>query len=174
MQTQRTLDEFKNEPFTDYSTPENKQAMEEAIEKVRGELGREYPMIVNGEKITIGQSFKASILQINRRLSAYFRMPMLTRKTLLTKRSMRRPKRLKPGEMFPPEERAEYLFKAADIIRERKHYYSAWMVFEVGKTWAEADGDTAEAIDFLEFYGREMLRWAGNQPIVTVALRRKK
>ena len=39
------------------------------------------------------------------------------------------------------------------------------MVFETAKTWAEADGDTAEAIDFLEFYGREMLRWAENQPI---------
>ena len=53
MQTQRTLDEFKNEPFTDFSKPENKQAMEEAIEQVRGELGREYPVIVNGEKIRL-------------------------------------------------------------------------------------------------------------------------
>ncbi len=63
------------------------------------------------------------------------------------------------------EERAEYLFKAAAIIRDRKHYFSAWMVFETSKTWAEADGDTAEAIDFLEFYGREMIRWADTQPI---------
>ncbi len=63
------------------------------------------------------------------------------------------------------DERAEYLFKAAKIIRDDKHYYSAWMCFETGKTWAEADGDTAEAIDFLEFYGREMLRWAEPQPI---------
>jgi 1-pyrroline-5-carboxylate dehydrogenase len=50
--------------------------------------------------------------------------------------------------------------------RERKHEMSAWMIYEVAKTWAEADGDTAEAIDFLEFYGREMLRYAGDQPLV--------
>ncbi|MEO7659725.1 MAG: L-glutamate gamma-semialdehyde dehydrogenase, partial [Pyrinomonadaceae bacterium] len=64
-----------------------------------------------------------------------------------------------------PAERADYLFKIADIMRQRKHELSAWMVFEVSKTWAEADGDTAEAIDFCEFYGREMLRWAGEQPV---------
>ena len=44
MQTQRVLDEFKNEPFSDYSNPEKAAAMQAAIEKVRGELGREYPM----------------------------------------------------------------------------------------------------------------------------------
>ena len=49
MQTQRVLDEFKNEPFTDYSKPENAEAMRAAIEKVRGELGREYPVVINGE-----------------------------------------------------------------------------------------------------------------------------
>ena len=50
-------------------------------------------------------------------------------------------------------------------MRQRKHELSAWMVFEVSKTWAEADGDTAEAIDFCEFYGREMLRWGAEQPV---------
>ena len=53
-------------------------------------------------------------------------------------------------------------------MRERKHEFSAWMVYEVAKTWAEADGDTAEAIDFCEFYGREMLRYGGEQPLVKV------
>ena len=51
-------------------------------------------------------------------------------------------------------------------MRERKHELSAWMIHEVAKTWAEADGDTAEAIDFCEFYAREMLRYAGEQPLV--------
>ena len=53
MQTERRLDEFKNEPFTDFSTPENKAAMEKAIEEVKGELGRQYPIIINGEKIEL-------------------------------------------------------------------------------------------------------------------------
>ena len=56
----------------------------------------------------------------------------------------------------------------ADIMRRRKHELSAWMVLEVAKTWAEADGDTAEAIDFAEFYGREMLRWAQEQPVTSI------
>ncbi len=68
----------------------------------------------------------------------------------------------------PAAERADYLFRIADILRQRKNEFSAWMVFEVAKTWAEADGDTAEAIDFLEFYGREMLRWSERQPIIKV------
>src|SRR5437773_2117428 len=50
-------------------------------------------------------------------------------------------------------------------MRERRHTFSAWMVFEVGKSWAEADADTAEAIDFLEYYAREMLRYDGPQPV---------
>ena len=44
-------------------------------------------------------------------------------------------------------------------MRERRHHFSAWMVLEVGKSWGEADADTAEAIDFMEFYAREMLRY---------------
>src|SRR5947207_2390079 len=53
------------------------------------------------------------------------------------------------------------LFRAADIIRKRKFEISAWICYEVGKSWVEADADTAETIDFLEYYGREMLRLAG-------------
>jgi 1-pyrroline-5-carboxylate dehydrogenase len=66
----------------------------------------------------------------------------------------------------PAEQRAAYLFKAADEMRRRKLELSAWLVYEVSKSWAEADGDIAEAIDFCEFYGREMLRLAGPQPVV--------
>ncbi|NJL93924.1 MAG: L-glutamate gamma-semialdehyde dehydrogenase [Anaerolineae bacterium] len=58
------------------------------------------------------------------------------------------------------EERARYLLRAAAAMRRRKHEFSAWMVFEVGKSWAEADADTAEAIDFLEYYARQMVHLA--------------
>src|SRR4029077_5020568 len=75
------------------------------------------------------------------------------------------------GEAFPrwsrvaPAERAAYLIEAARRMRERRHTFSAWMVLEVGKSWAEADADTAEAIDFMEFYAREMLRYDAPQPL---------
>src|SRR5207247_10376951 len=65
-------------------------------------------------------------------------------------------------------DRAQIGLQAAEIMRRRRHELSATIVFEVGKTWAEADADTAEAIDFLEFYAREALRLAGRQPLVSV------
>ncbi len=58
----------------------------------------------------------------------------------------------------PARERAEYLFKAAALMRDRKHEFSALMILESGKNYVEADVDTAEAIDFIEFYAREMIR----------------
>ena len=68
----------------------------------------------------------------------------------------------------PVDVRAGLLLKAAELLRERKHEFSAVMILEVGKTWAEADADTAEAIDFLEFYAREAYRYAGEQPITQI------
>ena len=68
----------------------------------------------------------------------------------------------------PAEERANYLFAAADLMRERRFHFNAWMIYEVGKSWAEADGDTAEAIDFLEYYAREIIRLAGDQPLTRI------
>ena len=59
---------------------------------------------------------------------------------------------------WKPEHRANILFRAAAIIRRRKHEFSAYLVKEAGKPWKEADADTAEAIDFIEYYGRQMLR----------------
>jgi 1-pyrroline-5-carboxylate dehydrogenase len=165
MQTQRTLDEFKNEAFTDYSVPENKQAMEEALERVKGELGREYPVIVGGEKIELGAHFYSVNPSKKEEIVGAFSDADIDAESLVNKAIDAATEAFKTWRNVPAETRAEYLFKAADAIRRDKHYYSAWMVFEVGKTWAEADSDTAEAIDFLEFYGREMLRWAGEQPI---------
>ena len=165
MQTQRTLDEFKNEPFTDFSTAENKQAMEEAIEKVTGELGREYPVIINGEKIDLDTKFSSINPSRKDQVVGNFADADSDSENLVGKAIDAAKEAFKTWRNVPAEDRAEYLFKAADIIRQRKHYFSAWMVLEVGKTWAEADGDTAEAIDFLEFYGREMIRWSGDQKI---------
>ena len=59
MQTQRGSDEFKNEPFSDFSNPEKAAAMQAAIEKVRGELGREYPCVIGGEKVTLNSKFQS-------------------------------------------------------------------------------------------------------------------
>ncbi len=169
MQTQKILDEFKNEPFTDYSTAKNADAMREAIERVRGELGREYPVIINGEKISLDAKFESINPAEKSQIVGRFSDADADGENLTAKAVEAATEAFKTWRNVKADERAEYLFKAAKIIRDRKHYYSAWMVFEAGKTWAEADGDTAEAIDFLEFYGREMLRWAEKQPITKLA-----
>ncbi len=164
MQTQKTLDEFRNEPFTDYSRPENAAAMREAIEKVRGELGREYPITIGGEKIALENKFQSFNPAKKDEIVGVFSEGD-TDTSLVERAITVAGDAFKTWRNVDPAARAEYLFKIADIMRRRKHELSAWMVFEVSKTWAEADGDTAEAIDFCEFYGREMLRWASEQPV---------
>jgi 1-pyrroline-5-carboxylate dehydrogenase len=154
--------EFRNEPFTDFGNPENAQAMRNAIDKVKGELGREYPLVIGGERITTDQKFE-SINPANK-TQVVGRFQKATEE--LARRSVETAhETFKTWRNTPSRERADLLFRAASILRERKHEMSAWMIFEVGKSWAEADGDTAEAIDFLEFYAREMLRYAGGQPL---------
>lgn len=164
MQTQRSLDEFRNEPFTDFSKPENADAFRAALEKVKAELGREHPITINGEKVTLEHKFEsrnpANVEQVIGIFSEGDTDTSLVEKAIDAATAA-----FKSWRNVPYTERAEYLFKIAAIMRERKHELSAWMVYEVAKTWAEADGDTAEAIDFAEFYGREILRWGAEQPV---------
>nr|MBA3353620.1 L-glutamate gamma-semialdehyde dehydrogenase [Blastocatellia bacterium] len=127
----------------------------------------EYPVVINGEKISLASKFE-SINPANKTEVVGRFSEVDTDTSLVEKAIDAATAAFKLWRNVPAAERAEYLFKIADVMRKRKHELSAWMVFEVAKTWAEADGDTAEAIDFLEFYGREMLRWSEKQPITKV------
>lgn len=168
MQTQRVMDEFKNEPFTDYSIAENGEAMRAALEKVQSELGREYQILIGGEKLTLPAKFESYDPADTSRVVGVF--PEVDTDVSLVDRAIEAAaKAFETWKNVSPADRADYLFRAAEILRQRKHEFSALMVYEVSKTWAEADGDTAEAIDFLEFYGREMLRWSERQPLTKVA-----
>lgn len=157
--------EFRNEPFTDFSKPENAEAMRTALAKVKGELGREYPLVIGGERITTDA--KLDSFNPANRTELVGRFQKAT-KELASRAVEDAHKTFQTWRFTSAAERADILFRAAAMIRERKHEFSAWMVYEVAKTWAEADGDTAEAIDFLEFYGREMLRYATDQPLVKI------
>ncbi|MCA1567203.1 MAG: L-glutamate gamma-semialdehyde dehydrogenase [Acidobacteria bacterium] len=157
--------EFRNEAFTDFSREENAQLMRAAIEKVRGELGRDYPLVIGGERVETGRTFDS--INPAKKTEVVGRFQKATEE--LARRAVETAdETFKSWARTPAEERAELLFRVAAILRERRHELSAWMIFEVGKTWAEADGDTAEAIDFCEFYAREMLRYSAPQPIVTL------
>lgn len=149
--------EFRNEPFTDFSKEENAQAMRDAIAKVQGELGREYPLVIGGERIKT-ESKLESINPANR-TQVVGRFQKATKE--LAKRAVDSAfEAFQTWKNTSPSERADLLFRVAELLRKRKHEMSAWMIHEVAKSWAEADGDTAEAIDFCEFYAREMLRYA--------------
>jgi 1-pyrroline-5-carboxylate dehydrogenase len=155
--------EFKNEPFTDFTKEENAAAMRAALEKVKNELGQEYPLVIGGERITTGDTLD-SINPANRQevVGTFHKAT----KELASKAVESAHQAFQTWRHVPAAERAELLFRTAALLRERKHEFSAWMIYEVAKTWPEADGDTAEAIDFLEFYAHEMLRYAGDQPLV--------
>ena len=167
MQTQKVLDEFRNEPFTDFSKAENADAMRSAIEKVRSELGREYPVVINGEKITLSDKFHSYNPARKGEVVGVF-SEVDTDTSLVDKAIDAATEAFRVWRNVPAVDRAEYLFKTAEVMRRRKNELSAWMVFEVSKTWAEADGDVAEAIDFCEFYGREMIRWSAEQPVTKI------
>src|SRR5258707_664273 len=128
MQTQRVLDEFKNEPFTDFSKPENADAMKAAIEKVRGELGRGYPTLIGGEHVILDS--KIYSLNPANKTEVIGRFSEIDTDTSLVDKAIdAASEAFKTWRNVSPVERAEYLFKAADLIRKRKHEFSAVMVF---------------------------------------------
>src|SRR5215213_3642189 len=157
--------EFRNEPFTDFTNEENAQAMRGALQKVKEQLGREYPLVISGERIATDS--KLDSFNPANRTQLVGRFNKAT-KELAHRAVEKAAEAFRTWQHAPAEERAALLFRVAEILRERKHEFSAWMIYEVAKTWPEADADTAEAIDFCEFYGREMLRYAGEQPLVQV------
>ncbi len=156
---------FINQPFFDFSQEEHKRAQTEALAQVKSELGQTYPLIIGGKHIQAAQTF-ASVnpAQPDQVIGNFGRATVEQTQEAIQAAAAS----FETWKRVPAQERANYLFKAAEIMRQRRYYLNAWMIYEVGKSWAEADGDTAEAIDFLEFYAREMLRLAEEQPITKV------
>ncbi|HUN65722.1 MAG TPA: L-glutamate gamma-semialdehyde dehydrogenase [Bacteroidota bacterium] len=151
------ISKFKNEPYTDWSKPANRTKQEAAIKKLQAELGKEYPNIIGGEKVysdrklnslnpsnpdvVVGTFQQATSADALRAMDAAW-------------------KAFGTWKNVPAAKRAQVLFKAAAIMRKERFHLNAVEMLEEGKTWPEADADVAEAIDFCEFYGREMLRYA--------------
>ncbi|MCK4328713.1 L-glutamate gamma-semialdehyde dehydrogenase [candidate division WOR-3 bacterium] len=148
--------DFKNEVIIDFKNDENKKMMQNALTKVKGELGKEYPNIIGGKKgkivtpiKSINPSHKDDVVGIVENSSVEDAERALEVAT----------EAFKKWRYTKAEERAEYLFKMADIMRRMRYELDAWLVYEVGKSWPEADGDIAEAIDFLDYYAREVIRY---------------
>src|SRR5262249_22795903 len=159
----RPLSPFANELVGDFSKPENLRAAQAALAKVRSELGREYELWIAGARHKtgdfldsvnpskpseiVGRHHKANAVLANQAIEdAHAFFPQYSR--------------------TPVEKRVEMAARVAAIIRERKFEFDAWLVCEAGKTWAEADADVSEAIDFCEYYARQMQRLASPDPLV--------
>ncbi|MDO8683679.1 MAG: L-glutamate gamma-semialdehyde dehydrogenase [Armatimonadota bacterium] len=146
---------FLNEPTRDYSKEENRRLMREALAKVKSEFGNLYPLVIGGKEI-VTSSELTSINPANPD-EVIGRVPVPGLEEIN--------KAVEVAEAaFPawgntkPEERAELLFKVADELRKRRDEIVALEVYEVAKGWAESDADVTEAIDYMEYYAREMIR----------------
>jgi 1-pyrroline-5-carboxylate dehydrogenase len=157
-----TLTDFRNEPAADFSVDENRRAMEAALQKVRSELGREYQLRIGGEWIATGDK----LVSVNpSRTGEVVGVHHKATKELATRAVETAAKAFREWSRTPAKERVRMTFDAARILRLRKFEFDAWLVYEAGKTWPEAEADVCEAIDFCEYYAREMERLSGPQPV---------
>ncbi len=161
----RTQTPFKNAPLIDFTKPENRQAQADALEQVKGELGRTYPLVIGGKKIMNEATFASVNPSQPEQVIGYFARATVEQVEEAVQAAT---SAFESWKRVSARERAGYVFAAADLLSQQRFYYNAWMIYEVGKSWVEADADTAEAIDFLEFYAREMLRLAEEQPLVRI------
>lgn len=153
--------DFAHTPFVDFHEPENARAMRAALDQVANHLGREYDLIIGGRRHKTADKIRslnparpAQVVGIHQKAGA--QEAQLAMDAAL--------QAFANWSRTPTEQRASVLLRAAEIIRERKFEFSAWLTYEVGKNWAEADADVGETIDFLEFYAREALRLAAAAP----------
>jgi len=157
------LPPFKNFPIANFSVAENKSKMEEALALVQSQMGKTYPLIIGGEKLETAEKFDS--INPSRKSEVVGTFSKADAK-LADKAVKAAAKAFNEWKQVCPKERARYLLSAAEILRRRVFEFSAWMVVEEGKNWVEAYGDTAEAIDFLEFYAREAMRYGAEQKVV--------
>lgn len=145
---------YRHEPFTDFTVEENRQAFRKAIQDVEARLGSHHDLLVGGERIETEQRI-VSINPANK--EEVIGTVSKATKEIAEKAIHAADEAFEKWRKWDPEARAGVLFRAAAIVRRRKHEFSAYLVKEAGKPWQEADADVAEGIDFMEYYGRQMI-----------------
>jgi 1-pyrroline-5-carboxylate dehydrogenase len=156
---------FHNEPIVDFRDESNNTAFTEALDRVRGQLGRTYPLLIGDSEVSrdrtfpstnparpneiIGRHACATTADVDAAVAAAADAFQEWSQSLAT-------------------QRAELLFDVADRVIARRHDFSALMVFEVGKTREEADGEVAEVADLLRWYAHQMLRLDPPQQLTAV------
>lgn len=156
------MKEFKNEEYLQFGDKDIANKQRKALDKVRSRFGLEYPNYIGGKEVfSIGKTTSLNPANIDENIGIFQK----SGKDQAEQAMQAALTAFETWKNVPVKKRAEYLFKAANVIRKRRLEINAWMISEVGKNYLESDADTCEAIDFLEFYGREALRYGGKQPI---------
>ena len=156
------LTEFRNEPYTDFSVPENRSAMERALANVRSQFAKEYELCIAGERVRTGDlltsvnpSNPAEAVGVHHKAT-----PELADRAIDDAFAY-----FAEWSSTSWEHRIQMVRRVSAGLRRRKMEFNAWLVFEAGKSWAEAEADTSEAIDFCDYYALLAERLAGPQPI---------
>jgi 1-pyrroline-5-carboxylate dehydrogenase len=155
--TTASLPAFVNEPFLDFTDSAIKRGMLAALAEVESELGREYDLVIGGKRLrtaekiaSVNPARPAQVVGIHQRAEAEHAEPALQAALAA----------FPAWSRTPVEDRVRLLLRVSQLVSDRKLQLCAWLTYEVGKNWAEADADVAECIDFLQFYAREALRLA--------------
>jgi RHH-type proline utilization regulon transcriptional repressor/proline dehydrogenase/delta 1-pyrroline-5-carboxylate dehydrogenase len=155
--TVAALEPFENERLTDFSQENARGWMKSALDNVRGQFGKTYPLVIGGSAVQT----PATIDSINPS-----HMNQIVGRCGRATRAQAQEAIVAAREAFPgwrdtdPHVRADFLERAANAMRGRHYDLAAWQVFECGKQWREADADVAESIDYCEYYALEMRRLA--------------
>jgi len=146
---------FPNAPERNFSLVENQEKMKASLAKVRSELGNYYPLIIDGKEIKTEKEIKS--VNPARPSEIVGRTASASQKE--AQMAIDAAKKAFPAwRDTPPEKRAEYFLKAADLLEQERDEHAALQVYEVGKNWREADADVCETIDYLRYYAQEMIR----------------
>lgn len=164
--TEPKIAPFKNESIKSFDDPADAAAMQEALARVKQRLGGEYPLVIDGRRMTSSKQIRS----VNPAKPSEVVGIVASANADQAREAIDAAGRaFESWKLRSLSDRAQYLFRAAELLRERRYDYDALLVYEVGKSWVEADGDIAEAIDFLEYYAREALRYDADQPVVPIS-----
>src|SRR5216117_707190 len=148
-------DIYQNSPLVNFVNKDSQDKMRAALREVRGRFGEKYPLVIGGEKVWTDKLTPSLNPSAPKEIVGYVPeggIPEAERAVKAARAAFGKWSRT------PFEERARLLERAAAILERRRYELSAVEVFEVGKPWAEADGDIREAIDFCRFYAQQMRR----------------
>jgi len=163
------MEQFVNERLIDFSLPENREKMQNALAEAESNLGREWAIIIDGRRVKAPDQFLSHNPSDPDQVIGIFQRgtPELAEKAVEAAC-----RAFSTWSRVPAQERAQYCLKVAEIMRRRRFDLAAWMVLEIGKNWVEADADVVEGIDLVHFYALEAIRYAQDQPLVRIPIER--